>query len=287
MPNTTTASSRCVETESLDRDRSTTGLSLSDEAISSAENILQEALSIFRTGLSRAIRRIDITAVGPIAREVMGALGTTRMTVDVSWRESSGLELPESLGREILARKHSLRLLVHRDTTRTLAAGQKLRRLVEEGASIRLSPAFVPNLVALGPGTGVIQAGDGADEPGALLLQNAQIVEMLRRLHSALWEQAAEAAPPGPPLPTLRPPVAGRIDADPIQRQVLGLLCSGVKDEAAARQMGVSVRTYRRYVARILKTLDVTSRFQAGLKAAELGLAGPRSRRAMDGEKAS
>jgi hypothetical protein len=36
--------------------------------------------------------------------------------------------------------------------------------------------------------------------------------------------------------------------------------------------MNVSVRTYRRHVAAILKSLHVNTRFEAGLKAAELGL---------------
>ena len=65
---------------------------------------------------------------------------------------------------------------------------------------------------------------------------------------------------------------------DNTQSQVLHKLCEGMKDETAARQMNVSVRTYRRHVASILKTLDVSSRFEAGLKVAELGLA-PGSRR--------
>ncbi|NEE20393.1 response regulator transcription factor, partial [Streptomyces sp. SID7499] len=45
-------------------------------------------------------------------------------------------------------------------------------------------------------------------------------------------------------------------------------------DEVAARELTVSVRTYRRYVAEIMTLLDATSRFQAGVRAAELGLLG-------------
>lgn len=62
------------------------------------------------------------------------------------------------------------------------------------------------------------------------------------------------------------------ISLDRVDSQVLAQLCSGVKDETAAREMDVSVRTYRRYVARILRILNAKSRFQAGIKVAELGL---------------
>jgi hypothetical protein len=46
----------------------------------------------------------------------------------------------------------------------------------------------------------------------------------------------------------------------------------GLTDEAAARSLGMSVRTYRRHVASLLQAIDCESRFQAGVKAAHLGL---------------
>ncbi|MGH2602897.1 MAG: response regulator transcription factor, partial [Dehalococcoidia bacterium] len=61
-----------------------------------------------------------------------------------------------------------------------------------------------------------------------------------------------------------------------LTQQVLRLLDAGYKDDAAARQLGMSVRTYRRHVAEIMRSLGATSRFQAGARAAELGLRPPR-----------
>jgi DNA-binding NarL/FixJ family response regulator len=40
----------------------------------------------------------------------------------------------------------------------------------------------------------------------------------------------------------------------------------------AARELNVSLRTYRRHVAEILRELGASSRFQAGARAVELGL---------------
>ncbi|MEU7899105.1 hypothetical protein AB0B45_40405 [Nonomuraea sp. NPDC049152] len=54
-------------------------------------------------------------------------------------------------------------------------------------------------------------------------------------------------------------------------RQVLHLLSSADKDEIAAREMGVSLRTYRRYVAELLVRLGATNRFQAVLLARKQG----------------
>ncbi|MGW3043588.1 LuxR family transcriptional regulator [Kitasatospora sp. NPDC001159] len=58
-------------------------------------------------------------------------------------------------------------------------------------------------------------------------------------------------------------------------RQILGALRAGVTDEVAARDLAISVRTYRRYVAEIMTLLGANSRFQAGVRAAELGLLPP------------
>ena len=54
--------------------------------------------------------------------------------------------------------------------------------------------------------------------------------------------------------------------------RVLELLAAGGKDESAARTLGLGVRTYRRRVAELMAALGAESRFQAGVRARELGL---------------
>jgi len=44
------------------------------------------------------------------------------------------------------------------------------------------------------------------------------------------------------------------------------------RSAGASRRLGVSVRTYRRRVAELTAKLEADSRFQAGLRAGELGL---------------
>lgn len=61
-----------------------------------------------------------------------------------------------------------------------------------------------------------------------------------------------------------------RIDAQ--AREVLHALGSGLTDAAASRDLGMSLRTYRRRVAELLVVLGADSRFQAGMRVGELGL---------------
>jgi len=58
---------------------------------------------------------------------------------------------------------------------------------------------------------------------------------------------------------------------EPLEREVLRRLTSGSTDEAAARELGLAVRTYRRVVARVMVRLGARSRFQAGFLAASGG----------------
>lgn len=53
--------------------------------------------------------------------------------------------------------------------------------------------------------------------------------------------------------------------------EIVGILQSGVTDEVAARQLGVSVRTVRRRVAAVMDLLGAKSRFEAGVKAVRAG----------------
>ncbi|AEH08041.1 MULTISPECIES: LuxR C-terminal-related transcriptional regulator [Protofrankia] len=53
------------------------------------------------------------------------------------------------------------------------------------------------------------------------------------------------------------------------ERLLLRLLSLGAKDEAAARHLGVSVRTVRRMIADLMRRMDARSRFQAGILAAK------------------
>ncbi|MFH9608090.1 DNA-binding response regulator [Streptomyces sp. NPDC017448] len=74
---------------------------------------------------------------------------------------------------------------------------------------------------------------------------------------------AGDAGASGGKAPELRPSGIGR--------RVLMTMCTVGKDEAGARRLGVSVRTYRRHVADLMQTLGAASRAQAALLARERG----------------
>ena len=96
-----------------------------------------------------------------------------------------------------------------------------------------------------------------------------RIPEVLQTL-AALFDHAwAHAVPAGERV------VFGSRSRAALAARVLGALHGGVTDEVAARELAMSVRTYRRHVADIMALLGAGSRFQAGVRAAELGLLPP------------
>jgi hypothetical protein len=83
-------------------------------------------------------------------------------------------------------------------------------------------------------------------------------------LFTAAWESAID----------LSAYLRGEVpELAPGAQEILRALGSGLTDEAAARRLDTSLRTYRRRVAELLTALDAGSRFQAGVRAGELGLA--------------
>lgn len=57
----------------------------------------------------------------------------------------------------------------------------------------------------------------------------------------------------------------------PQERAILRLMLAGVRDEAIARDMGVSIRTFRRNLATLMSKIGAENRFQAGVKASAKG----------------
>ncbi|RMI30785.1 helix-turn-helix transcriptional regulator [Streptomyces triticirhizae] len=105
--------------------------------------------------------------------------------------------------------------------------------------------------------------------PHAAQVSEPTLVGTLQSLFDGLWRRSS---------PLASPEFDGR-GGSRLARAVLRALNEGVTDEAAARELGMSVRTYRRHVAEIMARLGARSRFQAGVLAAELGLLGPHAPR--------
>jgi DNA-binding CsgD family transcriptional regulator len=119
-------------------------------------------------------------------------------------------------------------------------------------AEVRLAPAPVPELAIIDGRTAFV----GTE---AIPTSDTAVIRSLYALFNSLWTVSSSGS--GPVRPVL--------DVD---GEIIAHLADGCTDEVAARRLGVSVRTYRRHVARIMEDVGAVTRFQAGVLASERGL---------------
>ncbi|MER7688007.1 helix-turn-helix transcriptional regulator [Streptomyces sp. NPDC097610] len=94
----------------------------------------------------------------------------------------------------------------------------------------------------------------------AVVVWHSAVTEALQKLFELAWQQAA---PLGQPV--------GDGELSEGERTLIRLLSAGMKDEAVARHLGVSLRTLRRRVSDLQDRLGAASRFQLGVRASQRG----------------
>ena len=141
---------------------------------------------------------------------------------------------------------------------------EKLLAIANLGAKVRICTAPLPHETLIVDGRLAILAGPQTTGEREFSVVTAPgVVAGIRTLVLTAWQGATDLAdylPAPPPF----------VDEEALR--ILRTLSAGQKDETAARQLGLSVRTYRRRVAELMETLGASSRFQAGVRARELGL---------------
>jgi DNA-binding NarL/FixJ family response regulator len=142
----------------------------------------------------------------------------------------------------------------------------QLSRMMAAGAQVRVSGSALPHeTIIIDQRIAVMAGGHSPAGREYTVTTSPALVAGVNDLVRAAWAAAADF---GSYLTRDAPPLL-----NDSARDVLRVLGEGLTDEAASRQLGMSLRTYRRRVADLLMTLEADSRFQAGLRAGELGLA--------------
>ncbi|MDT0444347.1 helix-turn-helix transcriptional regulator [Streptomyces johnsoniae] len=141
----------------------------------------------------------------------------------------------------------------------------RLAELVAHGARIRVVAEVPAHAVVYDRRAALLPQDPGEAGHEALLVHGEVLLAGVVALFEKTWEQAEDV-----PL-ELRRPVDEEAGLSPVELQVLTLMCTVGKDETGARDLGVSVRTYRRYVADVMRRLGASTRAQAALLARERG----------------
>ncbi|WP_051386143.1 helix-turn-helix transcriptional regulator [Actinokineospora inagensis] len=233
------------------------------DVLREAQNLIESAITHHRSdrGLESGGLPGDAAAVRALATKL-----ASQATAEVVWalpaRELGPYEADRVLDAVASASRAGARTRVlssplsleDKQATRLLATLDAL-------AEVRLAPLPLADLLVCDGRVALVRATPGA---GAVLMRDRAAVAAVELLARSAWA----AATPRADLARLRVPLD-------LARRILSLLDGGQTDEVAARMLGISVRTYRRYVAQITRDLGAASRFQAGVRAGRLGLLEP------------
>ncbi|MEV5162435.1 MULTISPECIES: LuxR C-terminal-related transcriptional regulator [unclassified Streptomyces] len=163
-----------------------------------------------------------------------------------------------------------------------IASGARLRHLYQHPAryspglrdyvaqipaahlQVRTVEQTVDRLIVFDRAVAYIPAAPG-DEV-ALEIRHPALVRYLTRVFEVLW---AQATPYSEQLPTAAPgaPVTA------VQQTIARLLVEGHVDDVVARELGISVRTCRSHISKLMQTLDAHSRTHLGALLVRSGIA--------------
>ncbi|MGW1710602.1 helix-turn-helix domain-containing protein [Streptomyces sp. NPDC002206] len=135
------------------------------------------------------------------------------------------------------------------------SAAETLRTLGAVGEQTRILPEVPVKLLMADRRLALVPL---ATEEGAavVVVRPSGLLDALVVLFDTLWEKAVPYGGHGSEL------LPAQFNEDELQ--LVQILAAGLKDETAARHLGLGVRTIRRRIAAVMEQLDATTRFQAG-----------------------
>ncbi|MBK3546308.1 helix-turn-helix transcriptional regulator [Streptomyces rubiginosohelvolus] len=140
-----------------------------------------------------------------------------------------------------------------------------LRELTAQGASIRAADKLSERILVYDRRTALVPVDPSDTSRGALVTQQAGLVSNILALFEKIWAESTD-------LSTLIDTHSSPSDVlSEMEQRVMEEMCRVAKDETGARNLDISVRTYRRHVADVLRILGATSRPHAALLARERG----------------
>ncbi|MFI7021148.1 LuxR C-terminal-related transcriptional regulator [Micromonospora sp. NPDC049900] len=179
-------------------------------------------------------------------------------------RSTDRFSASEASVTSILVRGLRCQFVYHHTARANPGLAARAKAVAAYGGGIRTTAASFERLIIFDRRVAFVPVdAPGSAEHAAAVISDDLVVEYLHRTFTHLWANAV-------PLELAE----DQMDEVSLgtRMAILRLMAAGLKDEAIANRLGMALRTCRRHISSILKGLNVSSRFQAGVRIAQLGI---------------
>ncbi len=177
-----------------------------------------------------------------------------------------------AVGTQIIATGRRMRTVYPLTALDDDAELEAIRVWVGHGEEARIAPNVPTRMIVFGDEAVMVDASYDRESDTEIVVRAPAIVAAFKELFERVWAHAVTVPKLASPSDGLAiRPGSSRGLTEEERKRTLEVLALGAKDEAVARQLGVSLRTVRRRVADLLDELGATTRFQAGMEAVRRG----------------
>ncbi|MFE1954092.1 LuxR C-terminal-related transcriptional regulator [Streptomyces sp. NPDC059524] len=138
---------------------------------------------------------------------------------------------------------------------------------VRIGVEVRTAPAVPLTMMIMDARLALLPLDLDRPRDGLIVARGSALVRSYAALFEYCWMTATPYTGAG-----AEPDRGGADSLTEQQVLALRMLAGGAKDERIARALGVSLRTVSRLLSELMQQLGASSRFEAGVRAARLGL---------------
>ncbi|MFB7666713.1 LuxR C-terminal-related transcriptional regulator [Kitasatospora sp. NPDC056138] len=166
---------------------------------------------------------------------------------------------------EVLTQGVKVQGLYARHLTEVAYMRDYLTEVAHHGADIRVSDYLPLRMILIDQDLAILPLDPQDTSRGAFAVQSEEISRSLHTIFAHHWAMSL-------PLDECFPDAAPEEPLGPQGQTIARMLAIGMKDDAIARQLGISKRTFSRAISKLLQDLGVQTRFEAGAKLVRAGM---------------
>jgi len=221
-------------------------------------NTFAELGLAYRRTAPAAVPIVELRGLPNINRFLTAAVGDAEF--ELLTAQPDGARDPAVLAEAIERDKRALqrgvrmRTLYQHSARRSVATREYVEQVIQHGAEVRTLDEFFNRLIVVDRRLAIVPGLEGYQV--AIAIHDAGLVAYLVDIFERYWERARGF--------TDRELNTEREVADDVHNMTVRMLVEGHSDNASAKRMGVSTRTYAGYVATLKAEYNVETRFQLG-----------------------